>query len=210
MNRLIEEQDKRLAYIIDEAWEIVFERIASKMLTVENEASLQHHFAMILFQLGTIYCIVPSERFEIELEHGCTNEELGENKDGKRKNIDIVCKLGNVKAAIELKFFKDDVYALNCYDALVDVQRLQKFKGFEIGKFFCLADSDYYTKEKTNSKGYIKIVSLENTMEYKAGTTIPPSGDKSRSAPIKFKHDFVCNWVSKEGTDWHYLKIDIP
>ncbi|KQM75230.1 hypothetical protein ASE74_20635 [Pedobacter sp. Leaf216] len=85
------DQYSRLQQIIDLAWEILFERIVSSKQIINKESSLQLHLSKLIFDLGNTYCIEPNERFEIEME---TNYE--------KKSIDIVCILGETKAAIEL------------------------------------------------------------------------------------------------------------
>ncbi len=191
----------RLEELINFAWEILFERIASGKLKINKESSLQLHFSKLLFELGNIYCIFPNEIFEIEME---TNYE--------NKSIDIVCKLGEIVSAIELKcFIKSSNRAkdLDCYDVLLDVERLQNFEGFDIKRFFCLTDNKYYSE--TEQKGHAKSVSIKNETIYKANIEIIPGWAEKwkvkRDKPIIFNKEITCNWVSKN--NWYYLKIEI-
>lgn len=151
--------------------------------------------------MGTIYCILPNEFFEIEMETKYEN-----------KSIDIVCSLGDFKAAIELKCFmtaSNRAKDLDCYDALIDIERLQGYSGFQIRKFICLTDNKYYSEKEQTGHG--KTVSLKNGTIYSANKKIVPGwADKwkvKRDKPIVFNMDIICNWISK--TNWHYLKIDL-
>jgi hypothetical protein len=195
------DQHTRLNQVIDIAWEILFERIVSGQLQINKESSLQLHLSKLIFDLGNIYCILPKEHFDIEME---TNYE--------KKSIDVVCSLGKLKAAIELKCFmkaSNRAKELDCYDALIDIERLQNFEGFQIKKFICLTDNKYYPERAQTGHG--KTVSLKNGTFYPANFEIIPGWvDKwkvKRDKPIIFNRDINCDWVSR--TNWHFLKIDI-
>ena len=195
------DQFSRLQQIIDLAWEILFERIVSGRQIINKESSLQLHLSKLIFDLGNIYCIEPNERFEIEME---TNYE--------KKSIDIVCILGETKAAIELKCFmkaSNRAKDLDCYDVLLDIERLQKFNGFDIKKFICLTNNKYYST--TIQSGHGKTVSLKSGTVYKANEEIIPGwADKwkvNRDKPIIFSKKIKCDWTSK--SDWYFLKIEI-
>jgi hypothetical protein len=192
---------KRLNQVIELSWEIIFERIINGKLIINKESSLQLHLSKLIFELGNSFCILKDETFDIEME---TRYE--------KKSIDIVCTLGSIKAAIELKcFIKSSNRAtdLDCYDSLVDIERLYYFEGFDIKKFICLTDNNYYPV--TNQKGHGKSVSLVNGTKYPANFEILPSWAGKwkvrRDKPVIFKNEVSCDWVSKK--DWHYWKVDI-
>lgn len=162
---------------------------------------MQLHLSKLIFELGNIYCILPDEHFDIEME---TNYD--------KKSIDIVCKLGDQKAAIELKcFMKASKRAkdLDSYDALIDIERLQNFKGFDLKKFICLTDNKYYPQ--TIPTGHGKSVSLTHGKSYLPDIPIIPGWAEiwkvKRDKHILFNNEIRCNWVSSGS--WHYLKIDI-
>jgi hypothetical protein len=195
------DQNIRLDACIETAWKVLFERILSGMQIINKESSLQLHLSKLIFDLGNIYCILPGERFEIEME---TNYE--------NKNIDIVCRLGDARAAIELKCFmtsSNRAKDLDMYDALKDVERLESFEGFQIRKFICLTDNKYYPY--TIQKGYASTVSLKHGTVYSAGKEIIPGWANrwkvKRDKPIRFNTDVTCNWVSND--KWHFLKLDV-
>lgn len=197
---MFEDSKQRLSYIINESWQILYQRVVSGKQLINKEASLQLQLARILNDLGNAYCILPNETFQLELETGY-----------KGKNIDITCHLGEVKAAIELKcFMKSSNRAkdLDMYDALIDVERLESFEEFDIKKFFCLTDNKYYSE--TVQKGMASSVTLRNGTIYKVNEEIVPlwtgKWKVKRDKPIIFKKDVVCNWVSNNGL--YYLLIE--
>lgn len=197
---MILEPKQRLSYLIDESWQILFQRIVSGKQLINKEASLQLQLARILNDLGNAYCILPNETFQLELETGYYG-----------KNIDITCSLGKVKAAIELKcFMKSSNRAknLDMYDALLDIERLESFDEFEVKFFFCLTNDKYYSN--SYHKGKSSSVSLKEGTIYKANFEYLPAwaGEwkVKRDKSIIFQKDVVCNWISNNG--WYYLQID--
>jgi hypothetical protein len=88
-------QLQRLTRILDESWEILLQRIATRRVVINKEASLQLHYSSVLLSYGELLCVEPKETFTIELESA-----------SGRKSIDITCALGETKAAIELKCFR--------------------------------------------------------------------------------------------------------
>lgn len=191
----------RLNQIIDLAWNLLFENIISGKIFINKESSLQLHLSKLIFDLGNLYCILPNETFKIEME---TNYE--------NKSIDIVCGFGQTRAAIELKCFmkaSNRAKDLDCYDALIDIERLQHFNGFQIKKFICLTDNKYYPQ--TLQTGHGKTVTLNNGTIYQANQQIIPGWAEKwnvkRDKPIVFKNNVTCDWTSRG--QWHVLKIDI-
>ncbi|TNE81408.1 MAG: hypothetical protein EP332_04620 [Bacteroidetes bacterium] len=190
----------RLEEVINKSWQILFSQITSKRLSINKESSLQLHLSKIILDLGILYCVLPGEQFEIELVA---------NRGNMR--IDLICKLGTASAAIELKCFRkasNRAKDLDSYDALKDVQRLQHLEEFDLKKFICLTDNDYYPY--TEQTGLGKNVSLKNGKTYPADIDIVPGWANKwkvkRDRPLRFKKSFSCNWDSDSG--WHSLFID--
>jgi hypothetical protein len=130
----------------------------------------------------------------------------------EKKSIDVVCSLGQQKAAIELKCFmkaSNRAKDLDCYDTLIDIERLQNFSGFRIKKFICLTDNKYYSQ--TAQTGHGKPVSLKHGTVYTAGKKIIPGWAEKwkvkRDKPIILKKEIKCDWVTNK--DWYFLKIDV-
>lgn len=197
----MQSQYDRLQKVIELSWDLLFKSIISGRFTVNKESSMQLHLAKILFELGNLYCTEPGEYFKIEMESAYEN-----------KSIDIICSLGDVSAAIELKcFMKSSKRAadLDMYDVLKDVERLENYNGFQIKRFICLTDNAYYPNKE--QKGYAKSVSLKNATKYIAGQKIIPDWagkwKVKRDKEISLKNDLICNWISFE--KWHYLAFNI-
>ncbi|SEO94143.1 hypothetical protein SAMN05444671_3948 [Flavobacterium sp. CF108] len=195
------DEHTRLNQIIDLAWDLLFENIVSGKIIINKESSLQLHLSKIIFDLGNLYCILPNETFKIEMETNYGN-----------KSIDIVCGFGKTKAAIELKCFmkaSNRAKELDCYDALIDIERLQHFDSFQIKKFICLTDNKYYSQ--TLQRGHGKTVTLNNGTIYLANEQIIPGWAEKwkvkRDKPIVFKNNVTCDWNSRD--PWHVLKVDI-
>jgi len=192
----------RLLYMIDLAWNIFFQRVCSGRTTVNKEASMQLHLSTILHGLGEMLCIMPEERFNIELE-----------SKYDKSNIDIVCSYGDVKAAIELKCFKkasNRAADIDMYDVFKDIYRLKKFEDFQVKKFICLTDSHYYSQGEHN--GHMACVSIRHGLTYKSGENIKPSWigcwkDKSRDKELLLEQDTVFNWVQQK--NWYYINMNL-
>jgi len=193
---------KKLDYLIKTSWDIFFERVLSNKTIINKENSMQLHFSVILHALGELLCLSPDERFDIELE-----------SNYKKKNIDVTCSLGSVKAAIELKCFRkksNRPLDLDMYDVLKDMQRLLGYDDFEIRKFYCLTDNKGYGYNK--HKGHAACVSISDGHVYKKDFPITPSWKgkwkiKSHNNDIKFTRDIPLKWESKN--NWHFLCVDL-
>jgi len=192
---------KRLELVIDLSWNLIFEKIVNETLFINKESSLQLHLSKLIFDIGNTFCIYPTEFFDIEME---TNYE--------NKSIDIVCSLGDTKAALELKcFMKSSNRAkdLDCYDTLKDIERLQNYLGFDIKKFICLTDSKYYAS--TVQRGHAASVSIREGTKYYANTPVIPSWANkwkvNRDKPILFNADVEFNWHNRN--QWFCLNMSV-
>lgn len=90
----------RLNQVVDRAWHIFQSYFVYNRHPIRMEAQFQHHFAIILSAVGSLYCVERSDIFLVDLETRC------EDVKGKAKYIDITCSFPNadVSCAIELKF----------------------------------------------------------------------------------------------------------
>ncbi len=196
------DQHQRVQYLVDLAWEVFFERVASGKVKVNKESSMQLHYASVLYSIGETFCILPAESFSIELESG----------RGKQ-NIDITLSLGEVKAAIELKCFRKRskrAVDTDMYDTLKDIERLLSFDEYQVKKFICLSDNTYYADAA--HKGHAGSVTIKEGTQYKKGTMITPSWegkwkDKTRDKPIHSGTDLLFRWVNRNG--WYALVFNL-
>lgn len=192
----------RLNDLLNKAWDICIQKISNQKIIINKEASLQLHYSSIINTLGEIYCTEKDDRFTIELE-----------SKYDKKNIDICCSLGSVKAAIELKCFRKAskrAVDTDMYDVLKDITRLQTLEGFQTTKIICLTDDSYYAEKKHN--GHAKSVSIKDALKYEKGKPIKPSwsgkwSDKNRDTEIIFNKDITFNWYKCK--EWYFLNQDV-
>ena len=103
----------RLIRVFDLAYECLRQKINGGRIRVDNEASLQLHFAAILKQVGELLEIHRDEFFNVELEKavelkGATFEKSGST----RAKVDVFFSYTNSvtrkaeSCAIEMKFFR--------------------------------------------------------------------------------------------------------
>ncbi len=196
------EKVERLEYILDFGWEVLLQRIVSGRTKINKEASMQLHLSAILHGLGELLCINQGEYFSIELE-----------SKYDRSNIDIVCSLGAVKAAVELKCFRKSSHRatdLDMYDAQKDISRLRSFADFQVKQFICLTDNLYYVSG--SHSGHASCVSIGQGKHYTGGTEIIPTWigrwkDKTRDNHIPVQGDLKFKWAENAG--WYYLNLKL-
>ncbi len=64
-NRLPVDPTERAMFLCDLAWDVFFQRVTSGMLQVNEESSMQLHYAFLLRVIGETFCLRPSEPFSI-------------------------------------------------------------------------------------------------------------------------------------------------
>lgn len=133
----------RLDRIVEISYEILKGKIVSGGITVQNEASLQLQFGVILKQVGTLFEYDSKDHFEIILEEV---QDVSTIKSPKGARCDIMLRLCNcrssaeVSAAIELKFFKatdgkTETITQNRRSVYLDVENLEEYRtdlGYEL------------------------------------------------------------------------------
>lgn len=132
-----------------------------------------------------------------------------------RRNIDITCAYGQIRAAVELKCFRkasNRASDLDMYDSLYDIERLLSLEDFEVKKFICLTDNPYYVQ--ADHTGHASSVSIKDGVFYKKDQPITPSWvgrwkNTSRDKEILFSKDIQLTWASDDGGQWYYLKLDL-
>lgn len=193
---------ERLRILLDLGWNILLRQIMSGRMAVNKEASLQLHYAAIVQQLGSTFCLLPAETFAIELESSI--------KDGE---IDITCSLGITKAAIEMKCFRkrsNRAQDIDMYNVLSDIGRLQALPSYSVRKFLCLTDNPYYAV--SSHRGHASSVSIKHGHGYKPDTTITPSWagkwkSHANDAQIELPLGVRFDWTKSQG--WYSLNIDV-
>lgn len=191
----------RLRLVIDYSWKLLFAKIVNEKLIINKEASMQLQLGKVMQDIGSAFCVLPNEVFDIELETSRENA-----------NIDITCKLGEATAAIELKCFRKSSNRpgdLERYDCFKDIVRLESLSEFDVKVFICLTDNPYYIN--TNHSGKAAMFTTKEGTVYAKDIEIIPGWvgqwkDTSRDQSIVLKSDLYCNWEKEK--DWFYWLVN--
>lgn len=215
---------ERLQEIIDIGYEILSRQIAGGKISVQNEASLQLHFAYILKTIGELYQFSSDDLFTIELESRLLFSNQLIKSKSKSARIDIVLTLGDymnfATAAIELKFFKQKNHREpnNRYDVFKDLHNLENYKKeniFDIAMFILATDHKHYV-EKEDYSSFTSHFDFRNGSNYVAGTILSYDTEKPYGEPIILENNYsflwntiTCKFQKKKDDDLYFLKISV-
>lgn len=196
--------EERLKQIIDTSYKLLCYKIVNEGIIVENEASLQMQFGVILKQIGQLYEFGKNDHFAVKLETWQDiSSTLKSNKGRARCDISLEFASGTTirKAAIELKYFKhsaNEAVTDNRFSLLLDIDNLEQYKTNNPG-LLCYevvyTDNENYTKLDNRSKIKITPTVFGNTEPY-AGRTIT----------LQKSYSSIWDSYAKEH---HFLKIDL-
>lgn len=152
---------KRMEQIISVSYDILCNKIANGSVIVQNEASLQMQFGVILKQVGQLYEFSDQDHFKIELETPRDIEASTKSNRGQAR-CDISLRLFNdsdsIGAEIELKYFKYDktqeAVTDNRFSVLMDLENLELYKKREPRLMcyeFVYTDNKNYANPSTTS-----------------------------------------------------------
>lgn len=152
---------KRMEQIISVSYDILCNKIANGSIIVQNEASLQMQFGVILKQVGQLYEFSDQDHFKIELETPREIEASTKSNRGQAR-CDISLRLFNdsdsIGAEIELKYFKYDktqeAVTDNRFSVLMDLENLELYKKREPRLMcyeFVYTDNKNYANPSTTS-----------------------------------------------------------
>lgn len=152
---------KRMEQIISVSYDILCNKIANGSIIVQNEASLQMQFGVILKQVGQLYEFSDQDHFKIELETPRDIEASTKSNRGQARS-DISLRLFNdsdsIGAEIELKYFKYDktqeAVTDNRFSVLMDLENLELYKKREPRLMcyeFVYTDNKNYANPSTTS-----------------------------------------------------------
>ncbi|MBN1857422.1 MAG: hypothetical protein JW846_10785 [Dehalococcoidia bacterium] len=190
------DREDRLNYILDLSWLLFLRKVANHTLIITNEHSTHALFAPIVRSVGTLFCTEPDDVFTAELAV----------RRG-RHHIDLVCTLGDVSAAVEMKCFRtQSEIDLDMYEGFKDIERLQGFDEFHFRRFICLTDNPTYSIGPHRDRA-VDVSWLDGT-KYEAGTVIDVSWAAERKLDVRLNSTLEFNWVEEKG--WYFLNIDLP
>mgnify|MGYP003305375360 CR=1 FL=1 len=195
----------RMKQMISVSYEILCNKIAKGSLIIENEASLQMQFGVLLSQIGNLYVFSKEELFSVELEANKEIEATAKSVNG-RARCDIYLTISNshssVSAAIEIKCFitKDNKPSkpttANRFSVLMDIKNLEGYR--EKDETLLCYECVYTYKgnyHNPNSKSDIKLV----------GTL--PQRSTFRKEPIEIKFGYIADWANYD--NHHFLMVDL-
>lgn len=196
--------EDRLKQIIDGSYKLLCQKIVSGNIIVDNEASLQMQFGVILKQLGQLYEFSIKDHFSVELEIWQDIPTTSKSNNG-RARCDIYLKFTSgsetKEAAIELKYFKhsaNEAVTDNRFSLLLDLENLEQYRT-KNPNLLCYeivyTANENYTKADNRSK--IKITPTIS------GNTEPYIG---RTITLQKTYTSIWDSYSKE---YHFLKIDL-
>lgn len=164
MANKVETLQNRLQEIVQTSYRLLCNKITGGLIEVDNEASLQMQFGVIMRTIGQLYEFSPKDRFSIVLEHVVRNENIQTWKSKGKARVDVMLTLTNgdetCTAVIEMKYFpKTDGETItdNRFSMLADIENLETYIQLGIANlgFFML-----YTTNKnymTDSRSMVKI-----------------------------------------------------
>lgn len=209
----------RLSKVFELAYKCLFDKINGGQITVENEASLQLQFAVILKTCGELMEIDRDEHFSIELEKPVTliGSSFGKSQSSKAK-IDIWFAYTKVSTAevqacaVELKFFKkkNNREPNNRYDVFADIHNLEHYGKFAQRCFMVVVtDHDHYVSQDKYSED-------TSDFDFRDGKAYPSKPDKTLTyrtekpygGPIQLAGSYNFNWdCGVNGL--HFLKLAV-
>lgn len=189
----------RLERIIETSYDIICGKIGSGRIIINNEASFQLHFGVVLQQVGQLYEYSPADKFTIKLEDIQTLIQATTKSSGNAR-CDIMLSLSDGNntstAAIELKCFKrngnNPPVTNNRKSIHNDIENLEQYRQSD----FC------YEILYTNDSNYPNPNSTSN-IPLGDGQTI----DNSVNHNIKGR--YILQWDEYNNTNHYFLKIKV-
>jgi hypothetical protein len=209
--------EDRLVRVFDLAYECLRRKINGGRIRVENEASLQLHFAAILKSVGELLEVERDEFFAIELEKPVALPDLVFGKSGSPKaKIDIYFSYTNTttgavrSCAVEMKFFKkqNQREPNNRHDVFADIHNLENY-GHVANQCFMVVGTDH--NHYVNQSKYSAATSdfdFRQGIAYTAGTTATYRTPKPYGEPIALQRSYAFAWDETAG-GLHFLRVHV-
>lgn len=209
-----ENQIRIVKEICETAYSLLIQKLAFGGITAKNEPAFQLELGHILKTLGQLYEFRIEDKFHLDFETYINLNEQSIKSKSDRARIDILIRYQDndtiTKAAIELKFFKEDNNREpnNRYDVFKDLSNLELYKRHDIDIcYFILAtDHKHYVNqvsysEKTGDFDFRhdkKYVS-KTVLQYKTATPYGPD--------LVLENDYHFKW--KRINELYFLKVEI-
>ena len=200
---------QRLMKVVDIAYDILGNKIASGSIVVYNEASLQLQFGLILKTLGQLYEYSPDEHFIVLLETPQKVSTAKSQKGNARCDIKLILDSGKENqctAYIELKYLKkstkkssDEAVTDNRFSVWADVENLEQYKGEsnDIGYEIVFTNNANHTEPKQTKFCIGEGLSI-----------LPGKYPHTKNRKITIKGTYPLQWTTLVEKKY-LLKIDI-
>lgn len=218
MNHFVLEMslEEKLKHIIDTSYNFLLGQVGNGRIVIQNEASMQLHFAYILKSIGELMQFSYTDVFSIKLETPYVSGSTLNKSGSKKAKIDIALTLSNnetlASCAIELKHFQKDNHREpnNRYDAYNDLQNLEDYVSstlYSFGVFLLATDHLHYVNQNIYSADTADY-DLRQGSSYTAGRVLEYRTSKPYGVPIILMNDYNFTWV-KAGPMYflkHFIK----
>jgi len=209
--------EDRLHTLFDISYGCLRRKINGGRIKVENEASLQLHFAAILKVMGELLEAESDEYFSIELEKPVLLREGTFGKSGSSKaKIDIFVSYNNTRTghkqscAIELKYFKYENHREpnNRYDVFRDIHNLENYGDFaDLGYLVVATNHNHYVSQSEYSRDTCDF-DFRHGKCYTKGTIASYRTEKCYGPPIILGGSYEFSWDTVAG-GIHFMKLPV-
>ena len=212
-----EDYNKRLHSIINDAFNLLEEKIAHGGIKARNEASFQLELAYILKVIGKLHEFKSDEKFYMELEKPMTLTTISKKNNSKKARVDIYLEFGTSKnkssAAIELKYLKKSNHAEpnNRYNLFSDLYNLEDYKTQKVDLcyFYVGTDHSHYVNQQNYSTNTMDF-DMRNGKKYVAGTKLVYRTDTPQGSPIILKNNYEFKWNKPiNNVELYFMRVTV-
>jgi hypothetical protein len=209
-----QEQLSLLTEIIESGYRLLTRKLAHGGLTTRNESAFQLEYGHILKTLGQLYEFRLADKFHLEFETWIPLTENSLKSKSDRTRVDLLLKykdeLSEVKAAIELKFFKKENHREpnNRYDVFQDIANLELYKrhGIDLCYFILATDHAHYYNQESYSPDTADF-DFRHQSTYIAGKILQYKTPTPYGKDMSLDHSYTFLWNHIQ--DLYCLKLKV-
>lgn len=195
---------ERLSKIVDTSFEIISEKTAKGLIQIDNEASFQLQFGMILKALGEMFAIAIGDKFDVIMEHNIAGVNTCKSKGCARCDIFLTLTSGvnTANCVLELKYFpkkKGETTTNNRFALLMDIENIEVYKALK------KCDSGYVIVCTTN-KNY-EAKRTRSSIKIGDGCTLSPNNVTYNKKTVKISGNYTFDWTNCKSH--YFLKLEI-
>lgn len=209
-----QEQLTLLTEIIESGYRLLTRKLAHVGLTARNESAFQLEYGHILKMLGQLYEFRLVDKFHLEFETWIPLTEKSLKSKSARARVDLLVKYkdddSEVKAAIELKFFKRENHREpnNRYDVFQDIANLELYKrhGIDLCYFILATDHAHYYNQESYSPDTGDF-DFRHQSTYVAGKPIQYKTPTPYGQDMSLQNTYTFLWNHIQ--DLYFLKLKV-